>query len=130
MPIMLLKQQETPETVALRVGDVLALPQWGVTIRCVMAEEIINTKEVFTVHVDGDVVLRARQTGDRMRLNIGTCTLKKLFADRKIPAHRRSFIPVIADKQGVLGVWGIGANVDRLADRLPALQIRFEPLEK
>lgn len=128
--LVLLEQQEAPESMALHIGDVLSLPQWGVTVRCVMAEEITNTKEVFTVHGVGDVMLRARQTGDRMRLNIGTCTLKKLFADRKIPAHRRAFIPVVADEQGVLGVWGIGANVDRLADCLPAMQIRFEPLEK
>ena len=128
--LVLLEQQEAPETITLHIGDVLALPQWGVTVRCMMAEEIINSKEVFTVHGVGDVVLRSRQTGDSMRLNIGTCTLKKLFTERKIPAHRRAFIPVVADRQGVLGVWGIGANVDRLADRLPAMQIHFEPLEK
>ena len=127
--LVLLEQQEVPMPVTLHIGDVLQLPGWGVTVRCVQAEEIINTKEIFTVHGDEEIVLRSRQTGDRMRLNIGTCTLKKLFADRKIPAHRRAFIPVVADAQGVLGVWGIGANVDRLAHCLPAMQIRFEPLE-
>ena len=68
--------------------------------------------------------------GDSIRLNAGERTLKKLFVDRKIPAHQRNRIPVIADEKGVLGVWGIGANVDRLAQKLPALQIRFKPLKK
>ena len=118
-----------PETVALKLGDRLQLPQWGVAVSCEEAKEIINTKNVFTVQATSMMALRARQTGDSMRLNVGTCTLKKLFIDRKIPAHQRVMIPVIADAQGVLGVWGIGANVDRLARELPAVQIRLESLE-
>ena len=98
-------------------------------LSCEEAKEIINTKNVFTVQATSMMVLRTRQTGDSMRLNAGTCTLKKLFIDRKIPAHQRVMIPVIADAQGVLGVWGIGANVDRLARELPAVQIRLEPLK-
>jgi tRNA(Ile)-lysidine synthase len=77
----------------------------------------------------GGITLRARQPGDQIRLNAGTCTLKKLFIDRRIPAHQRPHIPVLTDEQGVLGVWGIGANVDRLATQLPAMQIRLEQLE-
>jgi hypothetical protein len=60
---------------------------------------------------------------------VGTCTLKKLFIDRKIPAHQRNRIPVLADEQGVLGVWGIGTNVDRLAQETPAMQIQIEILK-
>ena len=125
----LLKNDPTPEAVELRPGQTLQLPQWGFEVSCVMAEEIINTKEIFTVNATEPVVMRPRQVGDSIRLNAGTCTLKKLFIDRKIPANRRDRIPVFSDAQGVLGVGGIGANVDRLAHGLPALQIRLKPLE-
>lgn len=124
-----LESDPMPETVEIHPGENLQLPQWGFSVSCVLAEEIINTDRIFTVAAAGPVFLRSRQTGDSMRLNAGTCSLKKLFIDRKIPAHSRERIPVLADAQGVLGVWGIGANVDRLARCLPAVQIRLEPLE-
>lgn len=124
-----LQDAPAPEAVVLMPGDRLQLPQWGLTVSCEEAEEILNTKDVFTVNAVAPVVLRSRQAGDSMRLNAGTCTLKKLFIDRKIPAHQRPRVPVLADEQGVLGVWGIGANVDRLAKELPAVQIRLELLK-
>lgn len=124
-----LQNVPVPAAVVLTLGDRLELPQWGVSVSCEEAKEIINTKGIFTVNAGAPVVLRPRQTGDSMRLNAGTCTLKKLFIDRKIPAYQRPHIPVLADEQGVLGVWGIGANVDRLARELPAVQIRLEPLK-
>ena len=127
--LQILQDQPLPDAVVLKPGDVMQLPQWGVRVSCVVAEEIINTKDVFTVDTGTEIVLRSRQTGDNIRLNIGTCTLKKLFIDRKIPAHQRMRIPVVADERGVLGIWGIGANVDRLATKLPATQIRLESME-
>ena len=123
-------QAETLESVSLSLGDVVQLPQWGVQVSCLPAEEIINTQNVFTVSTTGPITLRSRQAGDAMRLNAGTVTLKKMMIDRKIPAHRRPLIPVLADERGVLAVHGIGANVDRLAKCLPAVQIRLEVLEK
>ena len=127
--LVVLRDEEIPEEVTLRPGDELELPQWSLKVSCVVADEIINTKDVFTVNATGAMVLRPRRAGDRIRLNAGTYTLKKLFINRKIPAHQREHIPVLADEQGVIGVWSIGANVDRLADSLPAVQIRFEPLK-
>ncbi len=127
--LVVLQDIPAPEAVVLMPGDRLQLPQWGLAVSCEEAKEIVNTKDIFTVNASAPVVLRSRQTGDSMRLNAGTCTLKKLFIDRKIPAHQRPHIPVLSDEQGVLGVWGIGANVDRLARELPAVQIRLEPLE-
>lgn len=126
--LVVLGSKSAPEEITLSPGDVLKLPQWGIRISYVPAEQIINTKDVFTVNATGAITLRPRQTGDSIRLNAGTCTLKKLFIDRKIPAHQRPHIPVVADEQGVLGVGGIGANVDRLATGLPAMQIRLESL--
>ena len=127
--LVVLKKELPAEEVVLKLGEAFDLPRWGVKVCITQAQEIINTKEIFTVDTAGSVILRARQPGDRIRLNAGTCTLKKLFIDRKIPAHQRLRIPVLADERGVLGIWGIGANVDRLATRLPAMQIRLEPLD-
>lgn len=127
--LVVLEQKTAPDEVTLLPGDTLQLPQWGMMASYVPAQQIINTKEIFTVSASGPVVLRSRQAGDSIHLNAGTCTLKKLFIDRKIPAHQRPYIPVLADGQGVLGVYGIGANVDRLAAQLPAMQIRLEVLK-
>ena len=69
----------------------------------------------FTVQPVGKVIVRSRKPGDRMRLSGGTKSLKEIFIDRKIPADLRAGIPVIADDAGVLGVWGIGANLDRVS---------------
>lgn len=69
--------------------------------------------EGFAVYPQGEIMVRCRRIGDAMRLPGGTKTLKKLMIDRKIPAALRDHIPVIADEAGVLGVYGIGANLDR-----------------
>ena len=55
-----------------------------------------------------------------------TKSLKKLFTDKKIPAARRDRIPVIADDEGVVGVVGIGANLDRISDADDAVRIEIE----
>jgi len=127
--LAVLPHQGTPEEVTLQPGNCEILSSWGVKVSYVPAEEMINTKDIFTVNARGPIVLRPRGAGDSIRLNAGTCTLKKLFIDRKIPAHQRAHIPVLADERGVLGVMGIGANVDRLAKELPAMQIRLERLK-
>ena len=113
----------------IQPGDSVDLPQLGLRLCCVTAEDLRNTKDIFTVKTNGPVFLRSRKEGDAIRLNAGTKSLKKLFVDRKIPAHLRQHIPVLADEEGVLGVWSIGGNVDRLATNLPALQFYFEGLE-
>ena len=127
--LVVLPRRDAAACVTLLPGDCLELPEWGIRVTCTEAKEIINTKEIFTVDAQGAVTLRSKAAGDSMRLNVGTCTLKKLFIDRKIPAHRRRYVPVLADERGVLGVMGIGANVDRLATTLPAMQIRLEVLK-
>lgn len=123
-----LPREICPETVALPEKGTL---EWcGLRITVESAEEIVNTPSVFTVSAKGTAILRSRQPGDELRLSGGTKSLKKLFIDRKIPAARRPQIPVIADAEGVLGAYGIGVNLDRAAEKLPAMRIRFEPLEK
>lgn len=107
---------------------VLELPEAGVRIISTPAQEISRGINCFTVVPHGLIAVRSRQAGDTMRLPGGTKKLKKLYIDSKLPAERRDMIPVLADDVGVLGVFGFGANMDRLADELPAVQLRFEQI--
>lgn len=107
----------------------LELPKLGLRVVCAEADTIVNTPDTFTVVPEGRIVVRSRLPGDRIRLSGGTKSLKKLFIDRKIPASERLRIPIIADEAGVLGVWGIGADQNRIPKALPAVTIRFEKME-
>jgi len=100
--------------------------QGGLQIRCCPAERIVNTADVFTVNTVGNVYIRSRRTGDSIRLSGGTKSLKKLFIDRKIPAAHRESVPVVCDDAGIIGIYGIGVNLDRAATSLPATQIQFQ----
>ena len=60
--------------------------------------------------------IRARRSGDRIRLPGGTRSLKRLFSDRQIPLSDRPAVPVLVDASGdVLWVAGV-ANDTRLGD--------------
>lgn len=104
------------------------LPSIGVRVTCEPAGELLDSSDSFSVSVQGNIILRARKPGDVIRLKGGSKSLKKLFVDKKLPAHSRMLIPVIADDGGVLGVYGFGAHRDRLATELPAVLIRFIPM--
>ena len=112
---------EAPEEVTLSCPGTAEFG--GFTVVCQPADEIRNTDSVFTLCCAGPLTVRGRRGGDTIRLPGGTKTLKKLFIDRKIPAAERGRIPVIADEQGVLAVYGIGADQRRAAAELPAWKI-------
>ena len=101
----------------------------GLRIVCSPAQQMIQSETVFTVKPQGEMTVRCRQSGDEIRLPGGTKSLKKLFIDRKIPQKQRKLLPVIVDEGGILGVYGIGADVKRRASTLPAVQIRFEQID-
>lgn len=92
-------------------------------LSCTESGEVMNSKECFTVHIQGKLMVRSRQSGDEIRLPGGTKSIKKLFIDRKIPADLRPFIPVLADDNGVVGVCGLGVDLNHATDDLPAWQI-------
>ena len=110
------------QPVKLQCPSETAIPELGIRITCQPAKEIINTDRIFTLTVSGDVSLRSRQSGDCIHLSGGSKTLKKLFIDRKIPASQRALVPVLADEEGVLAVYGIGADQKRIPLELPAMQ--------
>lgn len=107
----------------------LELQELGVRVVCAEAEGIVNTLDTFTVVPKGKIVIRSRLPGDKIQRSGGSKSLKKLFIDRKIPAHQRNQIPVICDEAGILGVYGIGADQNRIPEALPAVTIRFEKME-
>ena len=99
----------------------------------VTVEEAVSLEQgedIFTVQTRGPLRLRARRAGDAIALSGGTRSLKKLFIDRKIPVSRRCRIPVVEDDDGILGVYGIGADRNRQASALPEKTIRFAPRQK
>lgn len=108
------------------LNGVLELPQLGLRISCTPAQETLNTPYAFTVCPEGEILVRSRQEGDTIRLHGGEKSLKKLFIDRKIPASRRNQIPVLEDTRGILGVYGIGADLRRQTGSAPAMTVRFE----
>lgn len=123
------KEEPLPAQRLLCPGS-LDLPNAGIRIVCQPAQENMLQWDCFTVYPQGDVSVRARRPGDTMRLQGGTKSVKELMIDRKIPAAARNQIPVIADDIGVLGVWSLGANLDRSCGSGTPWQIRFEQLER
>ena len=128
----LIKGEETRtlETVILECPGTAELPELGLQVTCKPAGSLINSKENYTVAARGQIRIRSRRTGDRITLSGGTKNLKKLFIDRKIPASRRDLCPVLEDDDGILGVYGIGPDVKRLATELPAVDIRITEIEE
>ena len=108
-------EQYLPCPGAVEFGDYL--------LSCTEANEVMNSKECLTVYLQGNLMVRSRQIGDEIRLSGGTKSLKKLFIDKKIPADLRPFIPVLTDDNGVVGVYGIGVDLNHAANKLPAWQI-------
>ena len=109
---------QAPEPVAVAPDGTTQLSQWGLRLTCRQAEGGLQTK--------GALVVRSRQAGDEMRLPGGTKSLKKLFIDKKIPASQRPFVPVLADEEGVLAVYGLGENLERTARGVPGVQLIWE----
>ena len=56
----------------------------------------------------GSASVRTRQEGDRISPEGRGCTktIKKLFNELSVPVEKRNSIPVIADDDGVIGIFG------------------------
>ena len=117
------------ETRQLQVPCRVELPALGLIVSVDHANSCSRNTDCFTVHAGSGLCLRSRLPGDTIRLTGGTKELRKIYIDRKIPAAQRGLIPVIADDAGVVGIYGIGTNKTRIAQKLPAVQIQIEPVE-
>jgi len=112
----------------LEVPGTVVIGELGLRITAAETAEPKGEKDCFAVVPRGKIQIRRREAGDSIRLPGGTKTLKKLYIDRKIPEHKRLQIPVVADEAGVLGVYGVGPNRDRLLTEGTGVEIRFETL--
>lgn len=109
-------QREQPiETQEIPYPGVTELPELGLRVTCRVQAQEENGPDRFSAKLQGKLLLRTREEGDTLRLPGGTKTLKKLLIDRKIPRPCRCRVPVFADEKGIVGVYGIGANLDRLS---------------
>lgn len=114
--------------VSLPCPGAVSLPHLGLRVICKAGTVTEQSDTTFCVAAEGEIVIRSRREGDSIRLPGGTKRLKKLFIDRKIPASKRDQIPVVADPSGVLGIWGIGVNLDRAPSEGNCVLIRFEQI--
>lgn len=112
---------ELPETV-LRVPGCTEIPEAGLSVFCEFLKKddfFENSTTTFTVKYDmisqSIIRLRPRQVGDTLTTHGGRKTLKKLLIERRIPRAARAALPVLADAEGVLAVYGIGVNEARRA---------------
>ena len=120
--------EEKWEEKLLNCPGVTEFPELGLRIVCGSNGDTAFNTNSFPIAAQGKVVVRPRREGDTLRLSGGTKSLKKLFIDKKIPAGQRGRIPVLADEAGVLGVVGIGANLDRIATDPRAIRIEIQYL--
>ena len=102
-----LERRELPQSVTLCPGRSVRFGD--MTVMCLPA----SPDDPQAVCPVGEMTVRSRESGDVIRLSGGSKSLKKLFIDRKIPADRRGFVPVVVDSVGVLAVGGFAVATDR-----------------
>ena len=110
----------TPVPLALEGETSLPEAGWALTCRRAVtpAEAPQGGNHFFLdpARLSGPLVLRPRQTGDRLALpGRGEKTVKKLLIDGKVPRRLRERVPVLADGAGVVWLGGFGPHRDRLA---------------
>lgn len=94
-------------------NDITKIPTFYAQL--IKAEKINNLLSNDLIDYDkiiGSVVIRTRKEGDFIRLKNRGCTktLNKLFTENKINPDIRDSIPVIADDEGVIWVYGMGVS--------------------
>ena len=123
---LLLEASETQPLVRRAVPEgETPLPELGLVIRrrtVQKGEEIHNSFNTFFFQCDSIsdmITVASRAPGDSVRLLGRGCTktLKKLFAEAKLPLDERARVPVLSDAQGVIAVYGFG-----IAERCAAKQ--------
>ena len=69
--------------------------------------------------LDGPLIIRSRRTGDRIQLGECLKSVKKLFAEWRVPEQTRWLVPVLEDRKGVAAILGKGLGFEnRIAGRL------------
>lgn len=122
---------------ALQPGET-RIPDAGWRVLCekdVFDKEIHNSFNTFCFKSESicdKLYISSREAGDRIRLAGRGCTksLKKLFAEARVPLVRRDRIPVLRDGAGVVAVAGFGMAqrcVPKTGDQVLRVEIIEEP---
>lgn len=117
-------EAKIPETI-IKIGEKMTIPGTNWIISSKVAEyvgEINSSLNTFCFQIDticGNMTVRQRAPGDRIRFlgKSHTSSLKKLFIDEKIPLGKRAGIPVLADENGPVAVYGFGISERHAARR-------------
>ena len=72
-----------------------------------------NSSEVGFNKGDLPLIVTTKRDGDRIQRGKVSKKLSRLFIDEKIPKELRDKLPVIRNKDGVLGVLGINTKVNK-----------------
>lgn len=82
--------------------------------KTVKTEKINNSVNTFLIScgkIQDSLILRGRAVGDEIKLPKRPAkSLKKLFIEKRIPKAQREKIPVIADGENIVAVYGIGTD--------------------
>ncbi len=105
-------EKKTLEKTPLHEGELF----WGKyrvvvkkTEKCANVHNSVNTFSVSCDRITGSLFIRGRETGDYIKLkNRPGKTIKKLFIDEHIPLSERDGIPIIADENEVVAIYGFG----------------------
>ncbi|MBN1697503.1 MAG: tRNA lysidine(34) synthetase TilS [Spirochaetales bacterium] len=65
-----------------------------------------NVEYLDESRIDHPLIVRSRMPGDRMDMEKGKKSLKKLFNEWKVPEADRWMIPVLEDRKGIIGILG------------------------
>ena len=92
------------------------IPEIGRTFTCSWVEREQVRDEVSPIRtvlnsqlIEGDLSIRNRQPGDRMRVKgmDGSKKIKEIFIDEKIPKLQREQVPLLADEEKILWIPGV-----------------------
>ena len=72
-----------------------------------------NSSEVGFNKEDLPLVVTTKRDGDRIQRGKVSKKLSRLFIDEKIPKELRDKLPIIRNKDGILGVLGINTKVNK-----------------
>lgn len=124
----------------LKQGESLFIPEMNLKMdsrilskeRCMVLPTGNLTKAFDLDKIRGELVVRNRQDGDRIRpMGMGgTKKLKDLFIDLKIPREKRDSIPILCDDQGILWVVGYKISEDYKIDENTKNVLRISCTER
>ena len=109
-----LKERDRIEPKSLKYGENI-INDW---LMIEISNEIIKKREIVyknsTIYplncdtIEGEIFVRSREEGDKIRLGKMTKSLKKMFIEKKIPRDMRDLVPIICDDKDILLVPKIG----------------------